>query len=87
MTSVEAIILALVFTALCMVCTFFGAYLGQKVRDGERIEPPHPVEAFKERREKKAAEMEQENEQRKIDTIMRNIEAYDGTGKGQEDVE
>lgn len=85
-TSIEAIILAVAVTALCMLSMWFGAYLGQKVRDGEKIEPPHPVEAFKEHIEKKAAEREHDKEQRKIDTIMRNIETYDGTSNGQEDV-
>jgi hypothetical protein len=40
------------------------------------------MQAVREHREKKEAEMEQE----KIDTILRNIERYDGTGNGQEDV-
>ena len=30
--------------------------------------------------------MEQKEEQNKIEAIMRNIEKYDGTSKGQEDI-
>lgn len=83
------ILLTLVVGTLCIVCFFVGAKVGQTVAKDERIEIPdlNPVKAIKEYQEKKAAEREQETEQRKIETIMRNIGAYDGTGKGQEDVE
>ena len=82
------ILLVLVVGTLCIACFFVGAKVGQTVSNGERIETPdlNPVKAIKEHQEKKAAEREQETEQRKIETIMRNIEAYDGTTKGQEDV-
>jgi hypothetical protein len=40
------------------------------------------MEAVKKHQAKKAAEMEQN----RFDTILRNIEAYDGTERGQEDV-
>lgn len=69
---------------LCCVCFLIGAKVGQKVSNGERVELPsvNPIRAIKESREQKEAEMEQD----KLDTILRNIERYDGTGKGQEDV-
>ncbi len=81
------IILALVVGTLCIVCFFIGAKVGQTVSNGERIEMPNPVQTIKEHREKVAAEREHEKEQSRMDAIMRNIEAYDGTTKGQEDVE
>lgn len=67
-----------------VVCFVLGAKVVQKVAKGETIEMPtlNPIEAVKERNNKKQAEWEQG----KIDTIMRNIESYDGTGNGQEDV-
>lgn len=69
---------------LCCVCFIIGAKVGQKVSKGEAVELPsvNPIRAIKESREQKEAEMEQD----KLDTILRNIERYDGTGKGQEDV-
>lgn len=69
---------------LCCVCFLIGAKVGQKVSKGEAVELPsvNPIRAIKESREQKEAEMEQD----KLDTILRNIERYDGTGKGQEDV-
>lgn len=67
-----------------IVCFYLGAKVGQKVVKGETIELPsvNPIELVRERREKKEAEIEQN----RIDTILRNIEAFDGTSKGQEDV-
>jgi len=82
-----AILIAIVGT-LNIVCFFIGAKVGQTVSKGERIETPelNPVKAIKKHQERKAAEKEYEMEQSRIDTIMRNIETYDGTSKGQEDV-
>jgi uncharacterized protein YneF (UPF0154 family) len=70
--------------ALCIVCFVVGARVGQKVVKGEEIKLPNinPIEIIQEAQNKKQAQMEQD----KIDTIMRNIEGYDGTGRGQEDV-
>ena len=78
------ILLALVVGTLCIVCFFIGSRVGQKVVKGERIETPIETvkNAVREHRERKEAEMKQD----KLETIMRNIESYDGTGYGQEDV-
>jgi len=83
------ILLVLTVGTLCIVCFFVGAKVGQAASKGERIETPelNPVKAFKEHQERKAAEREHNEEQRKLDTIIRNIEAYDGTTRNQEDVE
>lgn len=83
------ILLVLTVGALCIVCFFVGAKVGQAASKGERIETPelNPVKAIKEHQERKAAEREHNEEQRKLDTIIRNIEAYDGTTRNQEDVE
>ena len=71
--------------ALINVMSFtIGAKIGQKVVKGEKIELPkvNPMQVYREHQEKK--EVERENN--KLETIMRNIEKYDGTAKGQEDV-
>lgn len=82
------IVLVLVVSISNIACLIIGAKVGQTVSKGERIETPelNPVKAIREHREKVAAEREHDKEQRKIDTIMRNIETYDGTSNGQEDV-
>ena len=71
-------------TASNIVCFIIGAKVGQAVSKGETIETPtlNPMKAIREHREREEAEREQS----RIDTLMRNIEAYDGTANGQEDV-
>ena len=67
-----------------ILCFVIGARVGQKVVKGEEVELPKidPLEAVREHRAKKEAEMEQE----KFNTILRNIDSYDGTPNGQEEV-
>ena len=81
----EDTILLITVVALINVLSFtIGAKIGQKVVKGEKIELPkvNPMEAYRELQEKKEVEKEKD----KLETIMRNIEKYDGTAKGQEDV-
>ena len=80
----ETFLIILVVGAICIGCFYVGAKVGQTVAKGEKVEIPtvNPFEAYRKHEAKKAAEIEQD----KFDTIMRNIECYDGTGKGQEDV-
>lgn len=80
----ESILLLLITGTLNIVCFFVGAKVGQKVVKGEEIQAPeinlsNPIKAY---REKKKAEYEQD----RIDTIMQNIESYNGTSAGQKDV-
>lgn len=79
----EALLL-LVMGLTNITCFVIGAKVGQAVSKGKEIETPtiNPVKAYREREAKKEAQMEQD----RIDTIMRNIEGYDGTSRGQEDV-
>lgn len=83
----ETILLVLVIGILCIVCFFIGARVGQKVVKGEEIKAPsisklNPINIYKEHQEKQ----EMEKEKNKVETILRNIERYDGTDNGQEDV-
>lgn len=70
--------------ALNIVCFFIGAKIGQKVVKGEEIKAPEitipmPIRDYQKKKQAEA-------EQNKIDTIMQNIERYDGTSMGQKDV-
>jgi hypothetical protein len=67
-----------------IACFIIGAKVGQQASKGEPIETPtiNPLELYKEHRNKQEAEIEQN----RLDTIMRNIESYDGTSMGQIDV-
>lgn len=78
------ILLAITVGALCIGCFLIGAKVGQTVSKGETIELPSvdPFEAHRKHEARKEAQMEQD----RIDTILRNIENYDGTSRGQEDV-
>lgn len=74
----------LVVGTLNIACFFIGAKVGQKVVKGEPIVLPslNPIEAIKEHSSRREAERQAERDE----TILRNIERYDGTPFGQEDV-
>ena len=78
------ILLVVTVGALCIGCFLIGAKVGQTVSKGEDIVLPevNPVKAVTDHRNKRKAE----KEKNKYDTILRNIDSYDGTGVGQEDV-
>ena len=79
------ILLIAVAGTLNIVCFFIGAKVGQTVTKGKEIEIPKissPVTAYKNH----LALKEAEEEKNRLDIILRNIERYDGTGNGQEDV-
>ena len=78
------VLLLLVMGAANIACFLIGAKIGQKTAKGEDIKLPavNPLELVQEHREKRAAQEERD----KVETILRNIESYDGTGYGQEDV-
>ena len=67
---------------VCMACFLLGAKVGQTVAKGEKVELPTPMKAVQEHRERKKAQIEQN----RLETIMRNIENYDGTPYGQKEV-
>ena len=73
-----------VFGAVNIFCFLIGAKVGQTVSKGEEVKVPtiNPMEIVKEHKAKLKAESELD----KLDTIMRNIETYDGTSNGQKDV-
>lgn len=70
--------------AMCIVCFMVGAKVGQTVSKGEDVKLPNinPIEAYREHENKKNARAEQD----RLSAIMRNIERYNGTAEGQEDI-
>ena len=78
------VLLMAVMAASNILCFLVGARVGQKAVKGEEIQMPavSPMEAVREHKAKKEAQYEQS----RLDTILRNIEGYDGTAYGQEDV-
>ncbi len=81
----EMLLIAVV-GALNIACFFVGFKFGERTTKSESEKPKaptlNPIKAMREHNDKKLAE----KEQARIDTIMRNIENYDGTANGQEDV-
>lgn len=67
-----------------IVCFVIGAKVGQTVQQGKNIELPtvSPTESYNKRQSKKEAQAEQD----RLNAIMRNIENYDGTSIGQQEV-
>lgn len=78
------VLLVLTVGALCIGCFLVGAKVGQTVSKGDEIKLPtiNPLEVYREHEAKKAAQEQQD----RLDTIMRNIESYDGTANRQADV-
>lgn len=80
----ETILTILVVGTLNAVCFFIGAKVGQKVVKGEPIELPSidPMKSYREKQDRKQAEREVET----FNTILHNVDVYDGTSMGQKDV-
>lgn len=78
------VLLLMVMGITNILCFMIGAKVGQKVVKGEEVELPSidPLKTYREHQEKKEAQREQD----KVEAIMRNIEAYNGTPDGQQDI-
>ena len=84
----ETIIIIALVGALNVVCFFVGSKLGHHVvKSGNKQMPSvNPIKAIKEHNIRKEAEKEAQKKQNRYDTIMSNIDNYDGTEQGQKDV-
>lgn len=78
------VLIVLVTALMCVFCFLIGVKTAQKVEKGVEIELPtmSPLKLVREYKEKK----EIDKEQNKIETILKNIESYDGTSNHQKDV-
>lgn len=78
------VVIILAVGVVCAACFVIGAKVGQATSKGEPVEMPSldPLKAIREHQDRKEAQREQD----RVDTIMRNVEAYDGTANGQMDV-
>lgn len=67
-----------------IACFFIGARVGQTVSKGETVETPtvNPMELYRSHQ----AQKEADRERNRNNTILRNIDIYDGTSNGQEEV-
>lgn len=81
MTIYEVLILEL-FNLLCLV---IGVSIGQKVSKNKEIRL-NPISAIKQEVKETKEEKKQELKQRQIDTMLYNIDNYNGDGLGQRDI-
>jgi hypothetical protein len=73
-----------IVSAFNILCFVIGAKVGQTVSREEKIELPNlnPIQAIREAHDKR----EIEREKNRVEKIMQNIDAYDGTSNGQRDI-
>lgn len=78
------VLLLMVMGLVNVACFVIGAKVGQATAKGEKVEIPtiNPMQAARDRQVKKEVQKEQD----RLNVILHNIEKYDGTGLGQEDV-
>ena len=78
------VLMLLVAGGMNVLCFYIGAKVGQTVVKGEEVEMPivNPFKAYQEHQERKEAD----REKAKIETILHNIDEYDGTEAGQKDI-
>ena len=79
----ESIILVLVTGCLCIWSFLIGVKVGKGTEKKEIPVPTmNPMKAYREWEDRKEAE----RQRNRVDTIMRNIDNYDGTSFRQEEV-
>ena len=78
------LMLLVIMTASNIVCLVMGAKIGQQVAKGQtvKVDLPNPVAAIKEHREEAQAAVKQSQ----VEAILRNIDRYDGSSFGQEEI-
>lgn len=76
----ETILIILSVGILNIVCFFIGTKAGSK----EPIQ--NPVTIYKEHREMEASKEEAKKQKERLDAILANVDRYDGTAAGQEDI-
>lgn len=79
------ILLVLCTGLVNVLCFFIGVKTAQTVSKGKEVgvpKIPSPMTLYKAHTERKEAEAENN----RLETILRNLERYNGTAEGQEDV-
>lgn len=80
----EALLIILATGVISITSFFVGSYVGSKTNKGKPIELPKidPMKAIRQKNEKAEAAAKKAE----LETIMRNIDRYNGTAEGQEDI-
>ena len=80
----ETIILVMLMGGMNLLAFLIGARVGQKVVNKEPVELPtiNPITLYKEHKEKE----EMSKEQEKLNTMLDNINNYDGSSANQKEI-
>lgn len=83
MSTLEILILIIGIGLMNVLCFLIGARTGQKTVKGEDITLPNlnPIEAVREHETSRQQRKDEDN----FNTMLENIEVYDGTSIGQKD--
>ena len=76
----------LVAGAANIACFAIGAKIGQQVARGEPVKMPNPVAEIKEARRQQEAQKEDDRQRKWLETVLENVDCYDGSAKGQKKV-
>lgn len=79
---IETFFMCALFGVFIMRSFTFGVKVGQSTARGEKVEIKTPIQVIKEHNDNK----KQEEKENINDVMLRNIDAYDGTGFGQEEI-
>ena len=82
----ETIVLIAAVGLLNVACFLIGARTAQKAVKGEKIAPVNPIAIHKEKQEERREKEEAKKEAEKLEAILQNLERYDGTTAGQQDI-
>lgn len=78
----ELLLVALMMSLSNIACLIIGIKAGR----GKEIKISSPVGIMKEHKENKEAQFEEKQKQKALETMLYNIEVYDGTEMGQRDI-
>ena len=80
----EVIFLAVFISLSNLVCLIVGVKVGQKAHRGEdiAIKIPNPVQKVQSMKDSQ----EYKRDREAVETMLYNIDVYDGTGMGQKDI-
>ena len=86
--SYDLLILAFIMLVFCFLMQYFTVKVMFSLFNSVRPEGAKKIEPIltKKSKKQKEAEKEARKEKERFDTIMRNLDAYDGTEIGQEEV-
>lgn len=78
--------ISLIYTVLCIACLCVGFFCGYRIGHQKPIHIQNPITTVKEKMETKKIEDANKERLEELNTILENIENYDGTSQGQKEL-